>query len=225
MPSSRPRILVYGGGGHAKVLLDLLAVSDSYTVVGVVDDHLARGLYVLGSQVLGGADALPGLVEDGVLLAVNGVGGISQPQARLAVFDRLAGAGLTCPAMVHPTALVEPSAMLEDGVQVLALAYVGSAARVGFGSLLNTSAVVNHDCLVGRHVGISPGALLAGGVTLGDHCLVGMGATVNVGVVIGDGARIGNSAVVKADVGQGAIVHAGEVWPGRRPVAPLRPLP
>jgi sugar O-acyltransferase (sialic acid O-acetyltransferase NeuD family) len=223
VPSSRPHILVYGGGGHAKVLLDLLAATDSYTVVGVVDDHLERGLFVLGTQVLGGAEVLPELVGDGVSLAVNGVGGISRPQVRREVFDRLAWAGLTCPAMIHPTALVEPSATLEDGVQVLAHAYVGSAARVGFGSLLNTAAVVNHDCLVGRHVGISPGALLAGAVTLGDRCLVGMGATVNVGVVIGEGALVGNSAVVKADVGPGAIVHAGEIWPDRRPVAPLPP--
>lgn len=225
MPASRPPIVLYGGGGHGKVLLDLLGAIGTYTIAGVVDDHLERGHDVLGHPVLGGSEVLVGLVGEGVLLAVNGVGGIGRPEARREVFDRLAGAGFTCPALVHPTALVERSAVLEDGVQVLAHAYVGSAARIGFGSLLNTAAVVNHDCVVGRHVGISPGALLAGDVTVGNGSLVGMGATVNVGVAIGEGARIGNSAVVKADVDPVAVVHAGQIWPDRRPVAPSDPLP
>lgn len=223
MPASRPPVVVYGGGGHGKVLLDLLGAMGTYTIAGVVDDHFERGRHVLGHTVLGGAEVLVGLVGDGVSLAANGVGGIGRPEARREVFDRLAGAGFTCPALVHPTALVEPSAVLEDGVQILAHAYVGSAARIGFGSLLNTAAVVNHDCGVGRHVSISPGALLAGDVTVGDGSLVGMGATVNIGVVIGEGARIGNSAVVKSDVAPGAVVHAGQIWPDRRPAAAERP--
>lgn len=225
MPVCGPPIVVYGGGGHAKVLLDLLVALGDYTVVGVVDDHLEQGSSLLGSPVLGGEEILAGLVDDGVSLAVNGVGGIGRPQARRDVFDRLVEAGFTCPAVVHPTALVEPSAVLDAGVQILALAYVGSAARIGLGSLVNTAAVVNHDCVVGRHVGISPGALLAGSVTVGEGCLVGMGATVNIGVAIGEGARIGNSAVVKSDVDPGAVVHAGQIWPDRRPAAPSGPRP
>lgn len=196
---------------------------DSYGLAGVVDDHLERGSSLLGCPVLGGKDVLSELMDAGVSLAVNGVGGVGRPQARRDVFDRLAEAGFTCPAVTHPTALVERSAVLEDGVQILAQAYVGSAARVGFGSLVNTAAVVNHDCLLGRHVGISPGALLAGNVTVGDGARVGMGATVNIGVVIGEGALIGNSAVVKSDVDPGATVHAGQIWPDRRPGVPGEP--
>jgi UDP-3-O-[3-hydroxymyristoyl] glucosamine N-acyltransferase len=40
-----------------------------------------------------------------------------------------------------------------------------------------------------------------------------MGVTINLGVKIGRGVRIGNSAVVKADVPDGAIIRAGAIWP------------
>lgn len=225
MPAASSSVIVYGGGGHAKVLLDLLAAIGGYRVAGVVDDHLEPGSRLLGCPVLGGKDVLSGLVDDGVSMAVNGVGGVGRPQARRDVFDRLAEAGFTCPTVAHPRALVERSAFVEDGVQIMAQAYVGSATRIGFGSLINTAAVVNHDCILGRHVGISPGALLAGNVTVGDGASVGMGATVNIGVVIGEGARIGNSAVVKSDVAPGAVVHAGQIWPDRRPGAAEWPPP
>ena len=212
---SVPAIVVYGGGGHGRVLLDLLQTLARYEVVGVVDDHLRPGDDVLGAPVLGGSEVLAELRARDVALAVNGIGGIGRIESRVEVFDRLAGAGFSCPSLVHPRAVVEPSATLADGVQVLALAYVGTAATIGFGSLVNTSAVVNHDCVLGRYANVSPGGLLAGEVALGDRAMVGMGATLNVGVQVGEGALIGNSAVVKADVPAGARVRAGQVWPPR----------
>lgn len=212
---SVPAIVVYGGGGHGRVLLDLLRALGRYDVVGVVDDHLRPGDDVLGAPVLGGSEVLAELRAREVTLAVNGIGGIGRIQSRIEVFDRLAAAGFSCPSLVHPRAVVEPSATLADGVQVLALAYVGSAATIGFGSLVNTAAVVNHDCVLGHCANVSPGGLLAGQVALGDRAMVGMGATLNVGVRVGDGSLIGNSAVVKADVDDGAVVRAGGLWPER----------
>lgn len=213
MPGEEGTIVVYGGGGHGRVLIDLLRAHGAYRLVGIIDDHLRPGDDVLGAPVLGGLDMLGELRSQGTALAVNGIGGIGRIQSRIDVFDRLAATGFSCPSLVHPRAVVEPSAILADSVQVLALAYVGSAATIGFGSLVNTAAVVNHDCVLGRYANVSPGALLAGDVTLGDRATVGMGATLNVGVRVGDGALIGNSAVVKADVPAGVRVRAGHLWP------------
>lgn len=209
------QIVVFGGGGHGKTVLDLLGALGTYTVAGVVDDSFSPGHTVAGVPVIGGAGVLAQLASGGVTLAVNGVGGITNGGManRVAVFEQLAAAGLRCPSLVHPRAWVEPSAHLEAGVQVLAHAYVGSEARVGFGALVNTAAVVSHDCCLGAYVNVSPGALLAGGVKAGPEARFGMGVTVNVGVKIGAGAAVGNGATVKADVGDGAVVRAGATWP------------
>jgi len=206
-------IIVYGGGGHGKALLDLLRMLGTYRIVGVVDDGLPKGSRVMGFPVLGGAKALAELRDQGVRLAVNAVGGIGNVAVRVKVFQRLARAGFACPAVVHPTAFVEPGARLAAGVQVMPFAYVGSDARVGFGSLVNTGAIVSHDCVLGEYVNISPGAILAGGVRVGDRALIGMGATVNLRVQIGAGARVGNGATVKADVPPNGVVRAGHIWP------------
>jgi UDP-3-O-[3-hydroxymyristoyl] glucosamine N-acyltransferase len=147
-------------------------------------------------------------------LAANGASGLRDPHARVAVFEQLQAAGLRCPVLVHRSAVVEPSSELADGVQVLALAYIGSEARVGRGSIVNTAAVVSHRCELGVCVNVSPGALLAGQVVVGDGSVIGMGVTVNIGVRIGTGARIGNGARVHADVPDGSIVRAGVDWSG-----------
>jgi len=217
-PTTRPAfdpaaILVYGGGGHGKSVIDLLRLLNTYRLAGVIDDGLEPGSTILGVPVLGGGDRLSELHGQGIRLAVNAVGGIGNISARMRVFERLAQAGMACPAVVHPTAFVEASARLSAGVQVFPHAYVGSDAEVGFGAIVNTGAIVSHDCRLGDYSNVSPGAMLAGGVQLGERVLVGMGATLNLEVKAGPGARIGNGATVKADVPAGGIVRAGTIWP------------
>ncbi len=213
-PEFDPTALVlYGGGGHGKTLIDLVRAAGNYHWVGLIDDQLTRGSKVLGVPVLGGAEQLTDLHRSGVRLAVNGIGGIGNPAVRLRVFEILEQAGFTCPVVVHPSAWVEQSARLEGGVQVLALAYVSSSAAVGFGSVLNAGAIVSHDCQLGRCVNLSPGAALAGNVRLEDYVQIGMNATVNLDITVGRGARIGNGATVKADVPPETVVRAGSIWP------------
>jgi sugar O-acyltransferase (sialic acid O-acetyltransferase NeuD family) len=206
-------VIIYGGGGHGKALIELLRAVGSYHLVGIVDDGIPAGQTILGLPVLGGSEALPELFERGVRLAANAVGGIGDLAVRVKVFQHLTQAGFTCPAAVHPVAYLEPSASLSPGVQVFPHAYVGSEARLGFGTIVNTGAIISHDCQLGNYVNISPGAILAGGVQVEDGSLVGMGATVNLLVKIGAGARIGNGATVKSDVPQGSVVRAGSIWP------------
>jgi sugar O-acyltransferase (sialic acid O-acetyltransferase NeuD family) len=211
--SGNPHILIYGGGGHGKALIDLLRTLGTYHLAGVVDDGFPVGESVMGLPVLGGGDALADLYARGIRLAINAVGGIGNVQVRIKVFQTLAEAGFTCPTVVHPTAWVEASASLADGVQIFPHAYVGSEAQVGFGSIINTGAIVSHECVLGDCVNISPGAMLAGRVQVGDGALIGMGVTVNLQVRVGAGARVGNSATVKADVPPKGIVRAGTVHP------------
>jgi len=208
-------ILVYGGGGHGKSLIDLLQKTGVYRIVGVIDDGLAaEGVTsVMDLPILGGAEALAGAYQDGVRLAVNAVGGIGNIDIRVQVFYRLAEAGFACPAIIHPSAEMEPSASLSPGVQVFAKAYIGSQVQAGYGAIVNTAAVISHECRLGNYANISPGAVLAGQVEIGPGALVGMGATINLQVKVGARARIGNGATVKADVPAGAIVRAGATFP------------
>ncbi|HKZ55053.1 MAG TPA: NeuD/PglB/VioB family sugar acetyltransferase [Anaerolineales bacterium] len=212
-PITPTSLIVYGGGGHGKTLIELVRLLGDYALVGVVDDGLAAGERVLDVPVLGGQGILIELARRGVRMAVNAVGGVGDVSSRVRVFERLLEAGFSCPALTHPTAFCEPSARVGAGAQVLAHAYLGSDAEIGFGVIVNTGAVVSHDCQIGDHTNLAPGALLAGGVKVGKRVLIGMGVTINLDVKIGDGARIGNGATVKRDVPAGSVVRAGATWP------------
>jgi sugar O-acyltransferase (sialic acid O-acetyltransferase NeuD family) len=209
-------VVLFGGGGLARTLIELVRAADGpFEIVGVVDDGLARGTDVLGVPVIGDSAQLAALAGAGLRWAANAVGAVGRMRVRGEISARIAAAGLRGPVLVEPTASVAASAELADGVQVHAQATVSALARVGANTIVNTSAVVSHDCVVGAESHIAPGALLAGEVTIGDGVLVGMGATVPVGVRVGDGAVVGSGATLRGDVPAGEIVRAGAVWPPR----------
>lgn len=208
-------LVIFGGGGHGKSLLELIRASGKHNVIGIVDDGIPVGQTVLDVPVLGGADSLSAIVQQGVGLAVNGVGGIGNLKSRLRVFELLQEAGFALPVVIHPRALCEPSSSIEVGTQVFALAYIGSSSRVGVGCIINTGAIVSHDCVIGDYSNLSPGAILAGSVVIEEQVLVGMGVTINLNVRVGAGARIGNGATIKADVPAGSVVRAGTIWPNQ----------
>jgi sugar O-acyltransferase (sialic acid O-acetyltransferase NeuD family) len=207
------KVIIYGGGGLSKMIIESVRVLGCYQIVGIIDDSLPKGTDVIGSPVLGGAEMLPELYKSGVRLAVNSVGGIGNYKVRLNVFHQLADAGFVCPAIVHPTAHVDPSARIEAGVLVLAMSYVSGNAVVGMGSLINNSVVVSHDCVLGVCTSLSPGAMTAGDVIIEDFVQIGMNATINIGVRVGKESRIGNGATVKKNVPPGSRIYAGSLWP------------
>lgn len=207
------RVVIYGGGGLSKMVIEAVRVLGTYHIEGIIDDSMEKGSDVIGLPVLGGAETLPALFQRGIRMAVNSVGGIGNFRVRLDVFNTLAQAGFVCPAIVHPTAHIDPSARLAAGVLVLAQSYVSGNASVGMGTLINNAVVVSHDNVIGTCVNLSPGAKLAGDVIIDDYAQLGMNVNVNIGVHIGKFARIANGATVKGDVPQGQRVYAGTVWP------------
>ena len=214
--SRKPYLLIFGAGGHAKSIVDMVKQLDIFVIAGILDDdRRLTGKEVLGIPVLGTRGLFPVLIEQGVTQAANGVGGILDINIRIKVFETLENAGFSFPSFVHPRATVEISAILEAGVQVFANAYVGSEAHLYPRCMINTNAVVSHDCVIGMYTHIAPGALLAGQVHVGERTLVGMGVTTAIGVRIGANVRIGNGAIILADVPEKTIIQAGRVWTGK----------
>ena len=189
-------IVIYGSGGHGKVLADAAGCAGDH-VVGFLDDNpQLKGRMVMGHPVLGGAEDLATLRERGVRVAVA----IGNNATRRRVAVRVTEAGLEVASIVHPSAVIARSARLGTGVQVLAKAVVGPEAQVGDGVIVNTGATVDHDCVLGAYCQVNPGVHIAGTVTVGEEAFIGTGASVIPGMRIGARTTVGAGAVVVEDL-------------------------
>jgi sugar O-acyltransferase (sialic acid O-acetyltransferase NeuD family) len=199
-------LVLWGASGHAKVLAEC-ADRLGYRVVALFDNDPSVSSPLEGVAVHGGWDGFlrwrqsrQGPVS--FLVAIGGQKGAD----RLEIHERLERAGLVPVSIVHPTAFVAGNAAVDLGCQVLANAAVGVEARLGRQTIVNTSASVDHECVLGAGVHIAPGATLTGCVTVGDRSLVGAGAVVLPRVRIGRDVIIGAGSVVVRDVPDGTTV-------------------
>lgn len=198
-------VLVIGGGGHAKVLIEAL-LAGSALVAGIVDADPARvGESVLGVPVLGG-DEVVEQFPPGEILLVNGIGSVRSPELRKRIFERFTSRGYSFAAVVHPSAVIAGDVQLGAGAQVMAGAVIQPGAVIGRNAIVNTRAAVDHDCRIGDHCHLAPGVTLSGDVVVGEAAHIGTGATVIQGITIGDGSTVGAGAVVVRDVPPGVTV-------------------
>ena len=199
------RLVVIGGGGLARVVIDAARSRSGIEIVGIV---LPRGGSegVDGVPVVGTDADLPALRAAGATHAVVAVGGVEPGATRAALFARIGAAGLRAATIVHRDATVSERATVGDGTIVLARAVVTAGARVGQNAIVWSGAIVEHDCVVEDHASLAPGAVLGGAVTMREHAYVGIGATVIQGVTIGARAFVAAGAVVVSDVGADARV-------------------
>ncbi len=192
-------VIIIGAGGHARVLLDTLLLTDT-KVIGFLDNDISlTGERFCGIPVLGTDDDLARYCPDEVDL-VNGIGSIGVAAIRKAVFHKLKEKGYFFRQAIHPSAVISPRAYLGEGVQVMAGAVVNIGSRIEDNAIVNTKVSIDHDCYIGKHVHIAPGCTLSGGVSVGDGTLIGTGSSVIQGITIGNNTLIGAGSLVIRDI-------------------------
>lgn len=190
-------ILLVGGGGHCRSLLDVLSTLP-IRATGIVDND--AGLQrVLDIPVIG-TDADLERLHSQYAAAVVAVGQIKSSAVRCQLFNRLRDIGYVLPIICSTLAHISTWAKLDIGTAVMHYAVINAGARIGENCIINTRAIIEHDVTIGAHCHISTGAILNGGVSVGDGVFIGSGALIREGVRIGEGCVIGMGATIRHDV-------------------------
>jgi len=205
------RIVVIGGGGHAKVVISVLKKS-GFDIAGYTDpeDHGdILGIHYLGNDYIL-SDICKKYPDCG---AVIGIGKVDSSRLRLAMLDKISAIGFAFPAIVSPSAVINEDVRLGEGTVVFDGVVVNSGSEIGRACILNTNSTVEHDCRLGDNVHIAPGVTLSGGVTIGCNTMIGTGATVIQTVAICEGCLVGaGSTVVKDITVPGTYVGSPAKW-------------
>ena len=207
--SPPPLLIVFGAGGHGRVVADAALASANFRAVVASD----RDPSLWGQQLLPGVPivsptALRTLQEPLALHVAIGNNLVRQKEAQ-ALRDI---APLV--SVIHPRASVAQSSSIAPGCLLAAHCVIGPLAELEQGVIVNHGAVVDHDCRIDAWAHIAPQAALGGAVRVGAASLVGAGSVVLRDVSIGAGVTLGAGGVALTDV------PAGQSWAG----VPARPL-
>lgn len=207
----KEKLVVFGAGGHAKVVIDIIEQQGNYEIAGLLDDDPRhQGVRFFGYPVLGTRSYLPALLSAQLRHAIVTIG---DNASRAAVAAHLEQHGWRFASAVHPRASIGRGVKIGPGSVVMAGCVVNADTSLGSHVIVNTGATVDHDCRIESAVHIAPGCHLCGGVGVGEGSLLGAGSNVTPGVKIGCQVIVGAGSTVIRDVADGAKVSGSPARP------------
>jgi len=190
------KIILIGGGGHCKVIIDAITLGGRYRIVGITDPRKDMKERVCGVPVIGPDSALERYFKKGVRSCFLAIGTVRSEIARAKLYKRIAKFGFSFPNVIHPRACVSKFAYLGEGNYVGPGAIINADAVVGDHCIINTGALVDHDCVIGDYVHVATGVSMSAGVVVGEYAHIGTGSSIVQYVKIGGHVTIGAGSVV-----------------------------
>ena len=187
----KPEIILIGGGGHCRSVIDVIELENRFHIAGIVVNDLPKGSKVLNHEVIGSDDDLEEIFKK-YKNAIITVGHIKSNNIRVKLFKKLKQIGFNLPVVISPLAYVSKYAKIDDGTVVMHQALINASAEVGKNCIINTKALLEHDVIVGDNCHISTASVINGGTVIKDNTFVGSNAVSKEGAEIDSFVKAGS---------------------------------
>jgi len=194
MPN-RKEILLLGGGGHCKSVIDVIEQENRFSIVGIIDKKDLVGSKVLGYSVIATDDELEVLSKKYKYVCIT-VGQISSPNIRIKLFDTSKRLGFSLPSIISPRAYVSKYAKIEEGTVIMHDVVINSDVKISQNCIINTKALIEHDSIIEEHCHVSTGAIINGGVKIEKNCFIGSNAVTKESITIKENSFIKAGSLV-----------------------------
>ena len=172
----KKKILLIGGGGHCKSVIDVIEQENKFDIAGIIDKKELIGHDLLGYKIVGSDDDLNDLRQH-YHYALITVGQIKSPEIRIKLFEMLKSFGYELPIVISPLAYVSKHALLGHGTVIMHHALINANVSIGQNCIINTKALIEHDAIIEDNCHISTGAIINGGVHVKAGTFYGSNAT------------------------------------------------
>lgn len=176
-------ILLIGGGGHCKAVIDVIEQGNEYSIVGIIDSKEKIGQEVLTYKIIGSDNDLETLFKKYKHACIT-VGQIKSAEPRIKLFEKLKGIGFTLPTIISPLSYISKHAFIDEGTTVMHHSLVNANAKIGKNCIINSKALVEHDTIIENHCHISTGSILNGGVLVKAGSFIGSNSTSKESITV-----------------------------------------
>lgn len=196
MKTNPIKLLLIGGGGHCKVIIDTLHKQSAFQIEGIIDIQEKKNQMIAGIPIIGTDEDLPLFYQKGIRHVFISLGSIEPKSNRAKLALKAKKIGFVFPNIISPNAKLAKDIKLGYGNFIGPMAVINPQAQLGNHCIINTGAIIEHDCIIEDFVHIAPGAILSGGITIQKQSHIGTGSCIKQGVIIGPHTLIGIGSVV-----------------------------
>lgn len=189
------KIVIIGGGGHSKVIINTLKKLDEYEIIGYTD-FSDKGI-LLGVKYLGTDTVLSEITKTyPKCKAVIGIGGVFISDKREKIFQDLKKMGFDLPVIISKDAIIGEEVKIDEGTIILEEAIVGAGSKIGKCVIINNGAIVEYDCNIDDFVHLTPKSKISYEVNIGRNSFIGTGAIIKNNIKVYKNCFIGAAAVL-----------------------------
>lgn len=190
------QIVLIGGGGHCKSVIDVIEQQARFNIAGIVDKPNFLGSKILGYSVIGNDLDLKSLAKR-YKYALITVGYIKSPLTRIKLFNLAKKAGFILPKIVSSNAYVSKHSKIGSGTVIMHDAIVNADTSIGDNCIINSKALIEHDCKISSHCHVSTNAIINGGVKIEAKCFIGSNVTTKNNIIIRENSFIKAKTLVR----------------------------
>ncbi len=196
--------IVYGAGGHAKVVVDIL-IAGKKPIIGIIDDSHHHGMW-RGFPLLGDPKNIEAIINQ--YPHAKYIIGIGSNQVRQKIVNDLDRFGISWGRAIHPSCVIGSNVSIGEGTVVMPGCVINADSLIGNHVIVNTAVSIDHDNQINHFSHLSPGVRTAGNVTISQSVHLGIGCSVIPGVHISNNTIVGASSCVTKDL-PGDVVAVG----------------
>ena len=199
-----PNVLLWGGKSTSRIVAEMLIESGIGRPSIIFDNTLDKLHFPTSAQFINDVDLLASRIPTVTHYIV--CIGAEHGYARSMTGEYLQRLGLKPINLIHHKSFVEPTTSVGMGCLIMPCAVIHKFSSIGNHAIINTSATIDHECIIGDGVHIMGSAAITGKVEIGNYATVGTSATILPSVKVGTGAFVGAGAIVTRDVEPYSVV-------------------
>lgn len=192
-------IILIGGGGHCRSVIDTIKSLNHYKVLGIIDKKERIGEEIFGSKIIDSDENLYKYC-DKVECAFITIGSVGNPKLRIKLYDLIRKLNFSVPNIIDKSAIVSSDIKLGKGIFVGKGSVINSGSFIGNNCIINTGSIIEHDCIINNNVHIASGVVLCAGVSVGENSHIGSKSVIIQYKNIGSNVIIGAGSVVVRDI-------------------------
>lgn len=186
---------IFGASGHANVIASI--IHKQFDAIRFVDLSPTKGDIINEDEFF---DDIGKYQNDKIYL------GIGSNETRKKIYKKLQKLDINPANCIAENTFIAHDAEIGNGVTICPGSVVGTHAKIGNNTIINTLSSVDHDCVLGDHSQVTAGVTFGGNITVGENCFFGIKSAVIPGITIGNNSVVMAGSIVYKDVPENVMV-------------------
>tara|TARA_Y100001970_G_C14233481_1_gene860270 strand:+ start:574 stop:1245 length:672 start_codon:yes stop_codon:yes gene_type:complete len=192
------KIIIFGCGGHAKIILDCIETTKKYKPIGFIDEKNFDIPFSKKIKYLGSIKDFNKIIKNYNLKTTFGIVGIHSNIVRRKIVKKISklNKNFKWANIIHPSAVISKTAKLGSGNMILAGSIICSETVIHNHVSINTGTYIDHNNIFHNFSSTGPGVTTGGNVVIGHDSFLGIGCAVRHKILIGNNTVVGGQSFV-----------------------------